>query len=144
MRQQTANDPSAASAKAEDGPEKRSRPRVDLATLALIMKQDETRYASLLDISGLGARFAFEYLGERPENGFERDDEITVLIHGFHPLPSRVIRATDDELAVKFTIDEAIEDAVIAQIMITVNKLEGDIPTAEVPKPLSDAPAEEP
>jgi len=124
---------------APDGHEKRDRIRVDFSTLALLMKDSLSCYAGVLDISGRGARMRLEFAGNHQVNAFGVGDELTVLIHGFYPIPSKIVRSSGEDVAVEFMIDEQIEDTVIAQIMIAVNKLEGDIPVAEIPKSLPDA-----
>ena len=103
--------------------EKRDRLRVELARSSFVMKEPGSQFAFLVDISASGARLALDYLiSERPHS-FEDGEVVRVLIDGFDPLEARIVRSNDDELGLRFMVENVEEKRVLSEIMVALNAL---------------------
>lgn len=103
--------------------EKRDRLRVEMTRSAFVMKEPGSQFAYLLDISAGGARLELDYLVAARPHSFHAGEVVRVLIDGFDPLEALIVRTNEDQLGLRFLVDDREEKRVLAEIMAAVNDL---------------------
>ncbi len=110
----------------DEGKETRDRTRVDLTKLAFARKGDIAHGGLLKDISASGLAIEFVIPMGKVENPFKKSDAVEIEIDEIGSLKGKVVRTSDEGIAVQLEIDTEGEEELIALIMAAYNEISAE------------------
>ena len=103
--------------------QERSHLRVNFDGGVTVFQGDAELRGSVVDISGGGISVRFPPETSALDAAIERGGVVTLNVDELSTISGRIVRVDTNEIAVRFDIDQKLEDRLLAEIMVITNHL---------------------
>ena len=102
----------------------RSHLRISFDGQVMIKKNGNEYLGKTMDISAGGLAVKIKDLEASEELPFERGDRVTLDVEELSSLSGSIIRTKNEEVIIRFDLDQHLEDRLLAEIMLVTNKID--------------------